>query len=200
DGQLWLGGEGGLLRFDGVQFTPWKPPDGQALPDERIYGLLGANDGSLWIGTGRGLAQWKNDKLTVYAKLGRFGSILEDHQGTIWAGHTWDPHLLPPLCRITANEFKCFAFSDDPKMDVTHALQEDRNGDLWIGSIGTVCRWRSGKSDCYAIPIPRLKAVYAQVLAIDSDGTVWVDGGATGIWQLKSGRWKHYDEFPELKL
>src|SRR5215813_4611667 len=110
DGQLWLGGEGGLLRFDGVQFTPWKPPDGQALPDERIYGLLGANDGSLWIGTGRGLAQWKNDKLTVYAKLGRFGSILEDHQGTIWAGHTWDRHLLPPLCRITANEFKCFAF------------------------------------------------------------------------------------------
>ena len=91
DGQLWLGGEGGLLRFDGVQFSPWKPRGGQALPSERIYGLLGSRDGSLWIGTGRGLTQLKNDRLTIYATMGRFSSLIEDHQGTIWAGHTRAP-------------------------------------------------------------------------------------------------------------
>jgi ligand-binding sensor domain-containing protein len=100
DGQLWLGGEGGLLRFDGVQFSSWKPPGGQALPGGRIYGLLGSSDGSLWIGTGRGLAQWKNDRLTVYSKAGRFSSLIEDRQGTIWAGHTRAIGILPPLCRF----------------------------------------------------------------------------------------------------
>ena len=63
------------------------------------------------------------------------------------------------------------------------------------------CRWRTGKSDCYAIPAPRLlgQKLGVHCMAIDSD-TVWVDGGTTGIWQLNSGRWKHYDELPELKL
>ena len=67
DGQLWIGGEGGLLRFDGVQFVPWSPPEGNHLPGNRIFGLLGASDGSLWIETGSGLARWQDGKLTVYA-------------------------------------------------------------------------------------------------------------------------------------
>ena len=128
-----------MLRFDGVQFSPWKPPEGQVLPDERIYGLLGASDGSLWIGTGSGLAQWKNDKLVVYAKAGRFYSLLEDHHGTIWAGHTRALSIVPPLCRFAENEFKCFAFSDRPGMSWVGALREDHNGDLWIATAGAVC-------------------------------------------------------------
>jgi len=133
---------------------------------------------------------------SVVASLG-----CEDRQGTIWAGHTRSLNVAPPLCRLAANEFKCFAFSDDPEMFWIGALKEDRNGDLWIGSVGAVCRWRTGKSDCYAIPAPRLlgQKLGVHCMAIASD-TVWVDGGTTGIWQLKSGRWKHYDELPELKL
>jgi signal transduction histidine kinase/ligand-binding sensor domain-containing protein len=202
DGQLWLGGEGGLLRFDGVQFSAWKPPGGQGLPDERIYGLLGASDGSLWIGTGWGLARWVDGKLVVYAKAGRFSTLLEDESGTIWAGHTRATNTVPPLCRFAGGEFRCFKFSDHPGRTWVGALKEDHSGNLWIGTDGAVCRWQADKEDCYAIPASNPVAVTpgVQCLAIDSGGALWVDGGRTGIWQLHSGHWKHYDEFPELKL
>src|ERR1041384_3136272 len=31
DGYLWFAGSFGLFRFDGLTFTQWRPPDGQAL-------------------------------------------------------------------------------------------------------------------------------------------------------------------------
>jgi ligand-binding sensor domain-containing protein len=83
DGQLWIGGAGGLVRFDGVHFLP--PPAAMHLPDFRIISLLGASDGSLWIAMGRGLARWNDGQLTVYEKNGRFAALLEDRHGTVWA-------------------------------------------------------------------------------------------------------------------
>src|ERR1700758_813335 len=57
DGYLWLGGEFGLFRFDGIHFEAWQPPAGQQLP-AAPYSLLVTRDGTLWIGTFAGLATW----------------------------------------------------------------------------------------------------------------------------------------------
>ena len=69
DGYLWLGTEFGLVRFDGVQPVRWQPPDGEQLPSNWIDALLVARDGTLWIATDKGLASWKNGKLTSIRKL-----------------------------------------------------------------------------------------------------------------------------------
>src|SRR3954453_12632237 len=88
DGYLWFGSSSGLLRFDGVRSVAWRPPAGTALPDERVRALLATRDGSLWIGTFRGLAIWKDGKLTLHERLkgATVNALEEDSDGTVWVG------------------------------------------------------------------------------------------------------------------
>lgn len=196
DGFLWIGTEAGLISFDGVRFEPWRPLEGTQLPDDRIFALLGATDGSLWIGTGNGLAQWKDGKLVVLATAGRFAALLEDRHGTVWAGHTRALSELPPLCRYSAAEFHCFEPSDSLPIRFVGALHEDRQGELWIGGAGGVCKWRLDNPECH--PIPSLAdsgdkfGVFS--IAHDTEGNVWAATGAVGIWRLSSGGWTRYSE------
>jgi len=198
DGQLWIGGASGLLRFDGVHFSP--PPETMNLPDFRIYSLLGASDGSLWIGTGRGLARWKEGKLTIYAKNGRFAALIEDRYGTVWAGHTRALNEVPPLCSFAAGAFQCFRASEKFPLRYIGSLGEDSEGNLWVGGEGAVCRWEAETPDCYDLPArPRADRFGVYALATDSHGDIWVDGGPTGIWRLVSGHWLPNKNLPGLK-
>jgi ligand-binding sensor domain-containing protein len=199
DGYVWIGTQAGLVRFDGARFEPWHPPAGIPLPSERIFSLLGARDGSLWIGTDSGLAEWKDGRLAVYAKTGRFVALLEDHDGTIWAGHTRNVAQLSPLCRFAKGEFRCFGPSDGLPFLWVAGLHQDDRGTLWVGGDGGVCSWTSNRAECS--PIPGLEKVHdkygVSVVSSDASGSLWVGAGARGVLQLVSGKWNHSAILPE---
>src|SRR5258708_3340675 len=49
DGFLWIGGEGGLFRFDGLAIESYTPENSPLLHDTVLNVLLGSPDGGLWI-------------------------------------------------------------------------------------------------------------------------------------------------------
>jgi ligand-binding sensor domain-containing protein len=148
DGYLWLGTEFGLLRFDGVRAMPWRPPVGQQLPGDRINSLLLARDGTLWIGTLKGLASWKDGKLTRYPELDgtAVDAFAEGREGGIWVG----VGLPGRLCAIQGTKIQCYG--EGSFGAGVWGLYEDRNGKLWVSAATGLWRWDSVRPEHYTFP------------------------------------------------
>ena len=51
DGYLWVATEGGLVRFDGIEFTVFKCKRHDAFTVDDVRRIAAARDGNLWLAT-----------------------------------------------------------------------------------------------------------------------------------------------------
>lgn len=189
DGYLWLGTEFGLYRFDGVRVVPWRPPPGEDLPSRNVYHLLAGRDGTLWIGTAKGVAAWKDGKLTRYPELDgqMIYSLLEDHEGTIWSSsEVFFSHAT--LCAIGRTGVHCYGKDGSLGEGWIVSLYEDRKGNLWANGKNGIWRWKPGPPKFYPLPIG---PDYLDGIAEDDAGKLLI-GMEGGIRRFLDGKIEAY--------
>jgi len=197
DGYLWIGSNLGLVRFDGVRFTPWNLLPGERLSDSRIFSILASHDGSLWIGTGHGIARLSNRELIQYPQLdGRIESIVEDADGTVWVVRTQATNGGGPLCSIKGDQTQCYGTENGIPFPLAVQLQTGSSGELWIGGYYGLCRWKAGSSSTYfAGGGHQHSETFASLKGIASahDGSVWaaIDQSSSSfqLQHFENGKW-----------
>ena len=111
DGYIWIGTTAGLVKYDGVRFTPWVRP-GETLPfSAAVYSLLSSSDGTLWIGTSARLFSLKDNKVEEHVR-GRINSIIEDRQHRIWVARSRPPDSEGGLCQAAGGKPRCIGGDD----------------------------------------------------------------------------------------
>ncbi len=174
DGNLWIGADGGLYRFDGLNFVSFhSPPGDQSVPSTGVQCLLSAQDGTLWAGTdGGGLVEIQGGHVRVInnvegERIGQIETIRQGADGSIWALAEYKViHLGSDRAWRWAG--RSLGMPDDNVRD----LISDDKGTLWFALENSVVYYKpSTIAHALRTTIPvGVEPHFAQT----SDGTLWL--------------------------
>ena len=202
DGTLWIGGSGGLDRFDVARerFTHHRGRE-DGLPDTRVQTLLVDRQGTLWIGTWRGLARKAADGPIETLDVGVGDQLItllsEAQDGRIIVG-TAQGQL-----RALSPNGQPLPFSPGAQPGATSgvwpvmAMAQPDADELWFGDASGVSRRRATDGSL----IERLPAAGAgtaprsdvRALMRDPSGTVWAGSYGGGLM-------RHVPSLPGLSM
>jgi ligand-binding sensor domain-containing protein/signal transduction histidine kinase len=178
DGYLWLGTDGGLVRFDGTDMVTFDAENTPQFKSDTVYALLEDGSGRLWISTAGGLVSYRGGAFAAYTTTEGLPAdtvwfSYEDHLHRIWAitaaGPAW----------FNGKVFAPVAGTQSAAPLNRQALAEDAEGRLWLG----------GSSGIFTLELnaatPRLASHLlsgseVEAVALDRQGNVWI-GTSEGV-------------------
>jgi len=190
DGYLWTGDEEGLARFDGARFTPFNRRNVPGFANHDVRSLAVRREGGLWVGTWRGLFLFQDGRARQIPVIpeDRFvviESLFEDHRGTLWVGTQGYG-----VVRLDGGRPVRYGKEAGLPGRIAWALQEDREGSLWIGASGGLARLSGGRIESF-VGHPRLPRGTITCFALAPDGSLWI-GGIRGLAHYRSGDFRLY--------
>jgi len=138
-GELWVGTQEGIHRFEADRLMWSAGKESLALPDVRA--ITETPDGTLWFGmSGGGLGRWHQGRLKQFRRSDGLGSDLvsclyADADGTLWIGTTDNG-----LSRLAQDKFSVISRAQGlPSRIICHVV-DDGIGYLWLGSGSGILR------------------------------------------------------------
>ncbi len=132
-GQIWVGTEGGLVRWNERETKVFTTKEG--LSANIVRAIAEDADGNLWIGTERGgLNRFSNGQFTSFQKTNGFpsdniSSLYVDADGVLWVG-TFGSGLV----RFQKGKWTHYTTRDGLISNSVGYMIDDGVGSLWIGA------------------------------------------------------------------
>ena len=183
---LWLGTYQGLLRFDGVRFTPFHPPDSPL--KQRIVSLYETSDGVLWIIPEKGEVHClKDDKfITCPIKIeGLIKAVLETRDKSLWIGTSTG------LLHLKSGTEEWFSKTNGLPDDIVLSLCEDQQGNIWIGTNGGLIRYKDKLQETYHDHY-YLPANAVRTLFCDNENILWIGTSGGGLARRRNGKFDYF--------
>jgi len=140
-GYIWIGGNGGLTRFDGKNFKTWTVKD--SLPSASILAITQDRNGLLWVSCeNSGIVSFDGKKFTNYTEQdGLAGnevrSIFEDSKGNLWFGTFSGVSKFENVLPVgRQGKFKNLELNNGAAGNNIHSICEDKSGNIWFGAYG----------------------------------------------------------------
>jgi ligand-binding sensor domain-containing protein/signal transduction histidine kinase len=182
-GTLWIGTRSnGLVSIRDGEARQYTVRNG--LSDDHVWALADGADGSVWVGTDKGLSHLAHDGAITNTILDEsVRAILEDRHGNLWVGSN-DRGLR----RLRDGQWLRFGTADGLSNDTVWALYEDREGSLWVGTNGGgLNRFRDGALTAIGtqegLSSELIRSVYQH-----PDGALWIGTKGGGANRIKDGK------------
>ncbi|WP_375771137.1 ATP-binding protein [Archangium gephyra] len=197
-GGLWVGGTGGLQRWDGTAWTPPVPFEGALKQEVRALAL--DREGTLWAGTEEGAVyRLQGGVMRRVPEASVPGApisvMLLDREGALWVGS-----LGRGIRRVVGGEVSMLEEGHPLADSLVSSLLEDAEGDLWIGTEARgLHRLQDAPFTTHGLPEG---LSHEMVLAIHEarDGSVWFGTVGGGVSRLRDGRVRSWNMSDGLLL